>query len=156
MSNRILASCSVMLAILLSAAVAAQQAVLTGIVLDAATGAALPGALAVLQGSARVAVGDAEGRFTLNVRPDADAVIRISHAGYAELKRMVLAREIATGEPSLLRLRREAIALGEAVVRARPEPEVVFQRPDLHVGGYLANDEGLWVLAYDKAQLWHA
>lgn len=156
MSNRILASCSSMLAVLLSAAVAAQQAVLTGIVLDAATGAALPGAHAVLQGSARVAVSDAEGRFTLNVRPDADAVIRISHAGYAELKRMVLAREIATGEPLLLRLRREAIALGEAVVRARPEPEVVFQRPDLHVGGYLANDEGLWVLAYDKAQLWHA
>lgn len=153
---RILAPFMVLLAILLGAAAAAQQAVLSGIVLDAATGAALPGAHAALQGSARVAVSDAEGRFTLSVRPDADAVILVSYTGYAELKRKVLAKEIATGEPVLLRLRREAIALGEAVVRARPEPEVVFQRPDLHVGGYLVNDDGLWVLGYDKAQRWHA
>jgi len=46
-------------------------------------------------------------------------------------------------------------ALGVVDVR-RPAPEVVFQRTDLHVGDYLVNDEGLWVLVYEQKRLWHS
>ncbi|MBP7154968.1 MAG: hypothetical protein KBA60_03085, partial [Flavobacteriales bacterium] len=42
-----------------------------------------------------------------------------------------------------------------AVTITRPGPEVVYQREDLHVGDYHANDQGLWVLTYERPQYWH-
>ncbi len=45
------------------------------------------------------------------------------------------------------------ISLDPATVR--PGPQVVYQRDDLHVGAFHVNDEGLWVLVYERPQLWH-
>lgn len=45
------------------------------------------------------------------------------------------------------------ISLDPATVR--PGPQVVYQRDDLHVGAFHVNSEGLWVLVYERPQLWH-
>lgn len=132
-----------------------QSVVFQGIVLDSETLQPLTGAHVSVQGVAQGAVSDAEGRFSLKVVSGATMLLRVSFTGYAELNRKVLPKEVATGEPILLRLERRSYLLDETEVRARPQPEVVYQRPDLHVGGFLANADGLWVLAYDKPQLWH-
>lgn len=134
----------------------AQPVALSGIVLDAETNQPLPGAHVRLAGSVKGAVTDATGRFQMSVMRGEDASLRISFTGYAELKLKVPADRLESSETLVARLQRSAILLDPAEVRARPAPEVVFQRPDLHVGGFLANGEGLWVLAYDKPQLWHA
>nr|MDQ3102053.1 hypothetical protein [Bacteroidota bacterium] len=34
-------------------------------------------------------------------------------------------------------------------------PEVIYQRKDLHVGAYHINSDGIWVLVYEKPQLFH-
>jgi hypothetical protein len=136
--------------------VRAQSLVLSGVVLDSETNQSLSGAHISIPGTVEGTVSDAEGRFSLNVRSGVDVQLRVSYTGYTDLKRKVLAKEVATGEVLLLRLARGTILLDPTEVRARIAPEVVFQRPDLHVGGYLANGDGLWVLAYSKPQLWHA
>jgi hypothetical protein len=134
----------------------AQPVLLSGVVLDSGTNLTLSGAHVSIPGTVEGAVSDAEGRFSLNVRRGVDVLLRVSYTGYTELQRKVPAKEVAGGEVLLLRLARGAILLDPTEVRARIAPEVVFQRTDLHVGGFLANPDGLWVLAYSKPQLWHA
>ncbi|MBK6342503.1 MAG: carboxypeptidase-like regulatory domain-containing protein [Flavobacteriales bacterium] len=134
----------------------AQPSLLSGVVLDSETNQPLSGAHISIPGTDEGEVSDAEGRFSLNVRRGVDVQLRITYTGFTELKQKVPAKEVATGEVLLLRLARGAILLDPTEVRARIAPEVVFKRPDLHVGGYLANADGLWVLAYSKPQLWHS
>jgi hypothetical protein len=134
----------------------AQQAVLRGVAVDAETGQPLVGAHIALSGSAKGAVSDAEGRFSLSIPQGALVNLSLSFTGFAELRRAVTAEDIATGEPLVLRMQRKAIELDSTEVRAHPAPEVVFRRADLHVGGYLVDHDGIWVLGYDKPQLWHA
>jgi hypothetical protein len=45
------------------------------------------------------------------------------------------------------------IALDPATVR--PGPQVVYQRDDLHVGAFHVDRDGVWVLVYERPQLWH-
>jgi len=134
----------------------AQQAVLRGVVVDAETSQPLAGAHVSLAGSSKGAVSDGDGRFSMPVPEGAPVSFRVSFTGFAELRRAVTVEEIATGEPLILRMRRGAIELDPTEVRAQPAPEVVFRRADLHVGGYLVNEDGIWVLGYDKPQLWHS
>ncbi len=133
-----------------------QPAVVRGTVIDDESGQGLQGAHVSIIGSPKGAISGAGGHFSLELLANEDQTLRATYTGYAERTRRVTAQEIKTGEHILLRLNRKAFALGPAEVRAAPAPEVVFQRADLHVGGYLVNDDGAWVLGYSKPQLWHS
>lgn len=43
-----------------------------------------------------------------------------------------------------------------AVELVRPAPELIFQRPDLHAADLLINDQGIWVLAYERPRMLRA
>lgn len=133
-----------------------QPAVVRGTVIDDESGQGLQGAHVSIIGSPKGAISGPGGHFSLELLANEDQTLRATYTGYAERTRRVTAEEIKTGEHILLRLNRKAFALGPAEVRAAPAPEVVFQRADLHVGGYLVNDDGTWVLGYSKPQLWHS
>ncbi|MBK9175583.1 MAG: carboxypeptidase-like regulatory domain-containing protein [Flavobacteriales bacterium] len=124
------------------------QQFIRGQVLDARGDQPLVGAH-VVAGEV-VAYTDAQGCFDMRVLAR-KAFIRVSHVGFEELRRTV----VASGperERTVLRLKPKAVELPTMEVRVS-RPEVVFERKDLHVGDYVVNSEGLWVLAYHKRQL---
>lgn len=124
------------------------QHIIRGQVLDARGDLPLVGAHVVA--GASIAFTDSQGFFDLQV-PARKASIRVSHIGFEELRRTVVASG-PSGDRVVLRLKAKAVELPEMEVRA-PRPEVVFERKDLHVGDFVVNSDGLWVLAFDKRQL---
>jgi len=131
-----------------------QEWLLRGVVVDSADARPLTGAHVRVQGGRGGAVTDAEGRFAVPWDRKAPIVVRVGHLGFAEAERRITPEELPMEEVLTVRMARRAFELPAHTVR-RAAPEVVFQRPDLHVGAYHANDEGLWVLVYEKPQLWH-
>ncbi len=131
-----------------------QQALLHGTVVDGTTGTPLKGAHIRMLGSDDATATNAQGKFDLRYKLQGEVVLIASYIGYSDGTRIVSERELADEDPLVLRLEPKATVLPILEVEAEG-PEVVYQRPDLHVGAYHANAEGLWVLSYEKPQLWH-
>lgn len=124
------------------------QHVIRGQVLDARGDLPLVGAHVV--SGAVVAFTDAQGWFDLRV-PSRKAIVRVSYVGFEELRRTMVASG-SEGERFVLRLKTRTVELPALEVRVS-RPEVVFERKDLHVGDYVVNSDGLWVLAFGRRQL---
>ncbi len=131
---------------------ASGQTVLRGQVLDARVDMPLVGANVRVDGDGAMGLTDAKGYFELPCKGDRTTV-RISYVGFHDLVKKVNA-SAPTGERSIFRLQAKVTELPELSVRSAG-PEVVFERKDLHVGDYLVNEAGVWVLVYDQKQLWH-
>ncbi|MGV3637250.1 MAG: carboxypeptidase-like regulatory domain-containing protein [Flavobacteriales bacterium] len=144
----------VILGLLLPLGVAAQRTVLMGLILDDVTSKPLVEVHIRVQGTSLVAVSDTPGTFELAVeRPNA-LVLAVSRVGYASQEVPVSAYALATGEAIIIRMVPSAVQLPEVTIQ-RAAPEVVYQRNDLHVGDYLTNDEGVWILTYERPKLVH-
>lgn len=130
-----------------------QDKLLPGLVVDSVSLAPIEGAQVSVEGRTTAVITDAKGHFRVPIGPAA-STIRVSHLGYVSLVRLVRSKEWKEGERLTLRMVPNVIEL-DPFTFVRPSPEVVFQREDLHVGAYFANADGLWVLVYDKPQLWH-
>lgn len=128
----------------------AQHAV-HGLVLDARGDMPLVGAHIRLAGEPAGAYSDAQGRFVLHCT-NRRVTIRVSHVGFHDAVERVDAL-LTKDDPMVVRLKAMTIELPQAVIRPQ-EPEVVYERKDLHVGDYLVNDDGVWVLVYGERRLW--
>lgn len=127
---------------------------LRGIVQDAATDLPLGDVHVAVKNTELGAVSDAGGHFTIRLSRAEDVVLHLSRVGYAERELSIGVGERSLSGPVVLGLVPTAVDLPEAIIN-RPEPEVVMQRDDLHVGDHLVNDEGVWVLTYDRPKLLH-
>lgn len=143
-----------LLVLLLPGWVAAQAVDLRGRVLDVVTEAGVAGAHIRVKGLDIVAVAGDDGGFHLVLPTPRNLVLLVSHVGHASVERPVTRYEVATGEPLRILLEPQAVTLPMVTIQ-RPAPEVVYQREDLHVGDYLTNDEGVWVLTYERPKLIH-
>ncbi|MBL8002592.1 MAG: hypothetical protein JNL05_11575 [Flavobacteriales bacterium] len=149
MVRYVLLVCVVLTALRLSG-----QDVLRGIVLDSADGSAVVDAQLGWAGEGVAAVTDEEGRFTIDLR-NAGTLLEVTHVAY-RTQRIAFpgAKGLEAGRWEI-RLGARTILLAAAEVR-RPEPEVVFQREDLHAADLFVNHDGLWVLAYERPRLFRA
>ncbi|MBK7381840.1 MAG: carboxypeptidase-like regulatory domain-containing protein [Flavobacteriales bacterium] len=151
MPNEILVRLWLFVALVLPTGASAQFTI-RGLVLDARGDLPLVGAHVRVVGGDEVGFTEGKGHFDLHVS-SRKVVVRISYVGFEDLlKTMIVAG--ADGERTTFKLVPKAVELPVAEIHA-PEPEVVFERKDLHVGDYLVNDDGVWVLVYGTKQLWH-
>ncbi len=125
-----------------------------GVVRDAVTGKPLPDVHISLVETSSGAVSKKDGSFQLDVPTGRPFELLVTLVGYAPLNRTIPDSGGPRSEPIVFLLTRQAIQLPEVDI-ARPAPEVVYQRTDLHVGDHFINDEGVWVLTYEKPRLWH-
>ena len=144
-------SLAIWAALLLVLTAAAQEKLLRGQVLEAGTQRPLAGAHVEVQGGRGLAVCDTLGRFELPWLGRNVLRLYITHVGHAPGQRTVRQGQVAG---LLVHLEPAPIEIPEVTIR-RPEPEVVYMPKDLHVGDHLINEEGLWVLVYERPQLWH-
>lgn len=135
--------------------VSAQTVRLRGMVLEVESEKPVIGAHVRVKGQEQAAVVDENGGFELVFASPRDLTLQASHVGHASLERVVTRLELSTGEPILIRLEPRAVFLPEVTIQ-RPAPEVVYQHDDLHVGDYLTNDDGVWILTYDRPKLVHS
>ena len=141
--------------LILSGLVCAQSNVrLHGNVVNEATGEALAGVHVKLLKSDRGTTTDEQGNFEFLLVRGRSAVLEISFVGYTTVQRNLSTSESEAGSKLVIALGSRMVEL-PAVTITRPGPEVVYQREDLHVGDYHANDQGLWVLTYERPQYWH-
>ncbi|HRH39098.1 MAG TPA: carboxypeptidase-like regulatory domain-containing protein, partial [Flavobacteriales bacterium] len=129
------------------------QSTLRGLVLEVGTSEPVADANLRVVGTDARAITDAKGRFTLECGSSTEVTVVINHLSYTTLTRTV--KLTNPKDRVLFWLTPNTTTLPEAVVGAKPLPEVVFERKDLHVGAYHVNEDGLWVLGYDSPQLWH-
>jgi hypothetical protein len=133
-----------------------------GLVVDSLHGDPIPGVhvrIEPIRGGRSVApafmvVTDQRGSFKAPVGEMNDVRIVLSHLAYAPLECIVRSSEIESGRVLRLAMVPKVHDIPEVTIR-RAAPEVVFQRADLHVGDHRVTKEGVWVLAYDRPQLWH-
>ncbi len=127
---------------------------LRGTVLDSATRAPLEGAHVALLGQDGSVLTGQGGRFTIDARIGKAVELELTFTGYAKVCRTVSVEELKAAKDLQLLMRQQVIELPPAVIQ-RQAPQVVYQRTDLHVGDYFANDDGMWILTYERPQLWH-
>jgi len=140
--------------LVLMASTAWGQTVLHGLVMEEGSIRVLPGAHVRWEGSSSGAACDMDGRFSLPWPKAGRAVLVVSHTGHATARLPLWARQ-PNESPVVVTLAVRAVDLDPFEVAARPVPEPVYQRADLHVGAFAVNAHGLWVLAYEKPRLWH-
>lgn len=131
-----------------------ESVVLRGLVLDAVTERPLADAHLRVMGSEQVVITDAKGAYELVLVSRGPVEVEVSRVGYASDVRRVNAHEFANGEVLLFQLLPRTVELPEVIVQ-RSAPEVVYERTDLHVGDYLTNDAGVWILTYERPKLVH-
>lgn len=153
MNLRILAPVLVLFGLIVPRGGMAQR-IMHGKVEDAATLQPLPGAHIRIGDAQAGAVADRDGVFALPIGAEDRMLLEVSYTGYATLRKALERDELE--EPLVLAMHREAVVLGPAIVVADPGPEVVYRDAELHVGAFLAADEGIWVLTYERPQLWHS
>ncbi|MEO8588504.1 MAG: hypothetical protein ABI432_03975 [Flavobacteriales bacterium] len=147
--------CLVLALLVLHKTAEGQEKLLTGMVVDSISGSALEGAEVRVLGSAISVITDVHGHFRIPWDHRAPISILATHLGFVPVDLLLPPGDVKLGETLLLRMAPAVIEL-DPFNFVRPPPEVVFQRDDLHVGAYFANDDGLWVLVYAKPQLWHS
>lgn len=131
-----------------------EHLVLRGSVVDAVSEKPLGDVHIGVAGTTVGVVSSPDGTFEVPLVEQRSIVLRISRVGYAAQERVVGIKMLKSGSPVVIRLVPQAIELPTVTIQ-RPRPEVVYQRADLHVGDYHANEQGLWVLTYEKPELWH-
>ncbi len=95
-----------------------------------------------------------DGVFVLSIADPKGVELVFSFVGYATQHLPVTQQRLADPKPLQVRMVRQAVELSGVTIE-RPAPEVVYQRSDLHVGDHFINDQGVWVLTYEKPRLWH-
>lgn len=141
---------------------AQERALLEGLVVDSLSGKPVAGVhlrIEPMQGGKTVTpafmvVTDQRGSFKAAVGEKNDVRLVLSHLAYEPVDRMVRSSEIASGQVLRITMMPKVYQIPEVTIR-RAAPEVVFQRADLHVGDHRVTKDGVWVLAYDRPQLWH-
>ena len=128
--------------------------VLRGMVLDSATLAPLEGVHVALVGQERSALTGPGGRFMIPTGENKAAELELSFTGYVDMHWPIAIEEVDGSKELELLMRQQVIELPPAIIQ-RQAPEVVYQRADLHVGDYFANNDGLWILTYERPQSWH-
>ena len=145
----------VTICLFLSSLLCAQSNVrLHGTVVNEATGTALAGVHVKLLKSDRGTTTDEQGNFEFLLVRGRSVVLQFSFVGYTTIQRKLSAFELEAGSKLVIALVSRMVEL-PAVTITLPGPELVYQREDLHVGDYHANDQGLWVLTYERPQYWH-
>lgn len=96
-------------------------------------------------------VTDDDGKARLQLGTHANVLVRFEHVSYRALEIRIPSTVVERG-PWVVQLVPRDYQLGEVTV-GRAEPEVVFQRPDLHAADLLINAAGLWVLAYEHPRM---
>ncbi len=154
MNGTIRISTAIFLTTIISMTCVAQEWLLHVKVTDSMTHSAIPGVHIRVGGTSSVAITDNDGRAMLRWEGPRTSTVRFTHVGHADQLIRLLGR--VGSDTTLFRVRmvRQAVMLPEVTI-GRAAPEVVFQRGDLHVGDYRVNADGLWVLVYEKPQLWH-
>ena len=133
----------------------AQRGGLELLVLDSVERAPVPGAEVRWdqRERQRIVRTDNEGRILIPEDPGRTSVITIALVGYAT---RTISHTWTTAEGRVQRtVRLPSVELAPVAV-TRPAPQLVYQRPDLHAADLLINDEGLWVLAYERPRMLRA
>ena len=133
----------------------AQRGGLELLVLDSVERAPVPGAEVRWDQRERQRIGrtDTEGRVLIPEDPGRTSVITIALLGYAP--RTVI-HTWTTAEGRVQRtVQLPSVELAPVPV-TRPAPQLVYQRTELHAADLLINDEGLWVLAYERPRMLRA
>ncbi|MCB0771465.1 MAG: hypothetical protein KDC00_13775 [Flavobacteriales bacterium] len=131
------------------------QGQLKGVVLSGASGTGLEGVHVRIVGTEAMAISQGNGKFVLEVGGVAQVELELTHIAHVPLRRKVHANVWRGGTEVVLTMEKAAIEL-PLVTISEPAPEVVYARTDLHVGDYHVNSVGLWVLTYERPQLWHS
>ena len=134
--------------------VSGQERLLHGVITDGTNGRPVQGAHATIDGQEGGAVSDSAGAFALRAAVVGVLRVHVSHIGYEPWSKEVVDAMSGLRGAIAIELKPKVIELQAVEVR-RPLPEVVYQRPDLHVGDHRVNEEGLWVLVYDRPRMWH-
>lgn len=121
------------------------------VVCDGETGGPLAG-VRLGDGSGREAISDEKGSVGFPWKGRDKVTLTASITGYVSVDTLVSRASVGT-VPFVLSMHRSVEEFAPVIIR--PGPQVVYQLPDLHVGAYYANAEGLWVLVYEKPGLWH-
>ena len=129
-----------------------QERTVEGVLRDAMTQAPIAGAHVRAVHARHGAVSDAQGGFRLALGQGPMDTLHITHVSYAPLAHMV--RWTATMNVLQLTMYPMAHAIPEVEVHGE-QVEVVFAHPTLNVGDLVVGPDGLWVLVYDRPQLWH-
>jgi hypothetical protein len=134
---------------------ASAQGPLQGMVISGATGPGLEGVHVRSVGTGVLAISGTDGRFVLEVGDVAQVELELTHIAHTPLQRTVRAMEWRGGAVVVLTMERTTVELPVLTI-SKPAPEVVYARADLHVGDYHVNPAGMWVLTYERPQLWHS
>jgi len=133
---------------------AQERVLLRGRVWDAATDRPLTDVHIVVLGTKLGAESKADGGFELDLVHARSLHLRASRVGYTTVDRVIGREAVLEGEYQEFRLMQRTVDLPEITIGG-PVPEVVHQREDLHVGDHFANQDGLWVLTYERPKLVH-
>lgn len=129
----------------------AQHDVLQGVVVDSVTQEPLAGVQVSADGRG-LARTDRKGRFTLVWAGRDSVMVELELTGYRHAGRVLHRRSGA--RELYLHMAQEVRALDPITVS--PGPQEVYRREDLHVAAFHANEDGLWVLVYERPGLWHS
>lgn len=132
----------------------AQVGVLEGRLLDDVTGFPVQGAHITARSSG-AAISDASGSFVLTIDTGIADTLFISHLSYGSVTHPMASLKWKEGSVLIIKLRPMTYSIPEVQV-TQARAEVVYRHATLNVGNYVVNNEGLWVLVYDRPQLWHS
>ncbi len=132
----------------------AQVSVLEGVVIDASTGLPILGVHVRTASASAGTVTGRNGYFSIGIGSSGTDSIRFSHISYEALVVPIPAGKDAGQVQHTYKLQPGSYSIPEVVVRRYPA-EIVYKHASLNVGSYVVNDDGIWVLVYDRPQLWH-
>lgn len=118
---------------------------------DAVDGTAVQSAHLVLVKAGFRTITDGDGHAELRWSGDADTLV-MTHVRYGSQRRALPRTTDALR--ITWQLRPEVVGIPEVRISAR-RSEQVYAHPKLNVEGMRVDDSGIWVLVYDRPQLWH-
>ena len=140
--------------VVLAAGLCAQSGSVRGLVLDSADGRAISDAQLGWVGEGGMVITDAEGRFTLPLR-NAGTRLEVTHVAYRTKQQVFKGAKSLTDGRWVIWLASRTIELEPAEIK-RAQPQVIFERKDVHAADLFINGDGLWVLAYQHPRMLRA
>ena len=145
---------SFLFTVVLAAGLCAQSGSVRGLVLDSADGRAISDAQLGWVGEGGMVITDAEGRFTLPLR-NAGTRLEVTHVAYRTKQQVFKGAKSLTDGRWVIWLASRTIELEPAEIK-RAQPQVIFERKDVHAADLFINGDGLWVLAYQHPRMLRA
>ena len=145
---------SFLFTVVLAAGLCAQSGSVRGLVLDSADGRAISDAQLGWVGEGGMVITDAEGRFTLPLR-NAGTRLEVTHVAYRTKQQVFKGEKSLTDGRWVIWLASRTIELEPAEIK-RAQPQVIFERKDVHAADLFINGDGLWVLAYQHPRMLRA